>query len=188
MRDLIKRIVWGTLSLATITVSGYSNPILTKEFVDYHLKLATDEIEDEAIFQLIQENINQLKNRQTSTDSTNELIYLIEEGYKIDPFNMAKLIETLTYKDASYPASLVLVAAIKHNSPLNSDHIYQLIQTLTHAEGTNQATTVILTAIECGIKFGLKERIQLTEVSKVAHARKNVKKIRRALHEKEINS
>ncbi len=58
----------------------------------------------------------------------------------------------------------------------------------TYADASNNATTIILKAIEHGVKFGLKERVKLAEVSKVANARSNVEKIRKALHEREINS
>lgn len=176
-----------TLLLFTSSFAASNALTFSDEFYEYHLTVAVDEIEDEDIFNLIQENVNNLKDRGASDDSANELINLIEEGYRVDSFNMSKLIETLTYKDASNNATRVLIKAIEHNSSITSDHISCLIQTVAHADASNNATAVILQAIDHGIKFGPKERFHLAEVSKVVNAKKNVEKIRKALHEKQIN-
>lgn len=179
-------VLFGIIMYANSLVASHTL-ILSDEFVEYHLSAALEEIEDEDIFYLIQENVDNLKNAGTSDDSANELINLIEEGYKIDPFNMAKLIETLKHANASNNATRVIVKAIEYNSTITTDHMISLIQTLTHANASNNATTAIIKAIEHGVKFGPKERLKLAEVSKVANARSNVEKIRKALHKRETN-
>jgi hypothetical protein len=158
---------------------------LSDEFVAYHLKVAVDQIEDKDIFDLLQVNIDNLKNREASDHSANELINLINEGYKIDPFSMSKLIDTLTYKDASNNAARVIIAAIEHGSKITRDHLYSLIETIGNADASNNATTVILTAIEHGTSFSTKDMIHLAKVSLMSNAKKNIEKIRSALHKKE---
>lgn len=79
----------------------------------------------------------------------------------------------------------MIIKAIEHDSTITTDHMCSLIQTLTLANPSNNATKIILTAIDKGIKFGPKERTLLAEVSQVANARKNVEKIRKALHKRE---
>lgn len=164
-----------------------NNASISDKFIDYPL-ISVNEIEDEDIFNLIQENINNLKNRDASNDSANELINLIKEGYTIDPFNMSKLIATLTYRDASNNATMVIIKAIEYKSPITPDHLTCLIRTVAHADASNNATAVILKAIEQGITFTLKDRLLLAEISKVMNAKKNVEKIRKALHERQTNS
>jgi hypothetical protein len=100
-----------SLLLFTTPLAADNTFTPSHEFVEYHLKVAMDEV-DEGVFNLIQENVNNLKNRDASDDSANELINLIEEGFKIDPFNMAKLIGTLTFADASNNAKRVIIKAI----------------------------------------------------------------------------
>lgn len=183
----MKKIFLPTLLLFCCNVMANESMIITPEFAEYHLKAAVAEVQDEDIFNLIQENINNLKNVNITNDAANELIFLIQEGYKIDAYNMSKLIETLTWISASNNATKVMVKAIEFNSTINVDHMISLIKTLSHVSATDNATTVILKAIQHGISFGLKERLQLAEVSKMVSARKNVERIRQALHEREIN-
>lgn len=168
-------------SLAANHDSSFSD-----EFAEYHLKIAIEEVENEDVFNLIQENVKDLKNRDASDTAANELINLIHEGYKIDSFNMSKLIETLIHKDASNNAATVIIEAIEHNSPISSDHLSSLIKTLAYADASNNAAAVLFKAIEHGIEFGPKERLHLAEASKVVNAKKNVEKIRKALHERAL--
>jgi len=146
---------------------------------------AFEEIQNEDAFYLIQENVNNLQNADATNDSTRELLNLIDEGYIIDPFNMSKLIETLTHANATNNATKIIIHAIQHNSPLTPDHLSCLLNTLAHANASNNATAIILKSIELGIKFGPKERRLLAEISRIANAKKNVEKVRKALHERE---
>lgn len=157
---------------------------VSDEFLSYHLKVAVAEIEDQDVFYLIQENVANLKNCGASNAAADELINLIEEGYRIDSFNMAKLIETLVHADASNNAAKVIIKAIEHDNAITSDHMISLINTLSHANASGNATKVILQAIEHGVAFGPKERRLLAEMSNIVNAKKNVAKIRKALHER----
>jgi hypothetical protein len=100
---------------------------------------------------------------------------------------MTKLIETLTYVNASDNAKNVILKAIEYDSPLTSDHLFLLIQTLAQVNAADHATAVILKAIQCGIKFGPKERLHLAEISKIVNAKANVEIIREALHAKKTS-
>lgn len=216
-----KYLVFLTLSYIS-TVSATENLPLSEEFIDYHLRAATMEVEDDYVFFLIQENINNLDMANTCDSATKELINLIEEGYIIDALNMAKLISLLDHANPKNNATKVILKAIDHrtpinadhlnslialldhanpsdcaakilkraiecNAPINSNHLASLIKLLTHANPSNNATDVLLKAIECGVKFGPKERMLLAEASKTANALSNVEKIRKALHEQELN-
>lgn len=79
---------------------------LSDDFVRYHLQVAMEEIEDEDIFNMIHTNILNLQNANIVHDSAEALIFLIEAGHKIDPYNMALLIETLDYANALSSAAL----------------------------------------------------------------------------------
>lgn len=175
------------LLLVFSTIIADEEMIITPEFAEYHIKAAVAEIEDNDIFNLIQANIDNLKNVSAAKDATNELIFLVQEGYKIDSYNMSKLIETLTWMPASTYAANVLVKAIQYNSQITLEHMTKLIKTLDHVSATDNATTVILKAIEQGVPFGLKERCLLAEMSTMISAKKNVERIRAALHLREIN-
>lgn len=183
----MKKAFLNILLLFTASFATANASIASEEFISYHLKVATENIEDEEIFHLIQENIKNLKDRGASDTAANELINLIEEGYTIDPFNISKLIETLTYRDASNNATKVMIKAIEYDSSITSDHLFNLIQTLGYADASNNATDVILSAIKQGVKFGPKERRHLAEMSKIVNAKKNVEKIRKALHERALD-
>lgn len=202
-------------------VNATENLPLSDEFIDYHLRAATIEIEDDYIFYLLKENIDNLDSANTCNSAAKELINLIEEGYLIDALNMARLIslldhanpknnatkvilkaieyrspinaehlnsliDLLDHANPSNCAAKILMKAIEYNAPINSNHLGSLINLLTHASPSNNATAVILKAIKCGIKFGPKERMLLAEASKTANALKNVKKIRKELHEQEL--
>ncbi len=143
-----------------------------------------EEEQEEALFYLIQQNVCNLKHRGASDEAARELMNLLEEGYMIDPFNMTKLIETLTYVNASDNAKNVILKAIAYNSPLTSDHLFLLIQTLAQVNAADHATTILLKAIECGIKFRPTERLHLAELSKIVNAKPYVETIREALHAK----
>ncbi|GEM_PF-2262951 len=185
--ELSRFLLLGMLLLCS-SLAAKDSMILSDEFVAYHIGVANEEIEDEEIFYLIEELVDGLNHAGTSNYSAKELINLIEEGHKIDPFNMAKLIALLKMANASNNATWVIVTAIEHDSPITTDHMISLIETLAHANASNNATTIILKAIEHGVPFGPKERLKLAEVSKIANARSNVEKIRKALHEREVNS
>ena len=137
---------------STLTAHDYSN--FPNEFFEYHMKAAVDEIEDEDVFNLIQENVNNLKIAGVSDYAKLELINLIEEGFKIDRFNMSKLIETLQFANACNNATEVLIKAIECNSTITQDHMLCLLDTLLQANPANNATKVILKAIACDIDFG----------------------------------
>lgn len=176
----MKKLLLSTLCLFnTFIVEAYS-----PEFIEYHVRTAIEEAENEDIYLLIQQLIADLNNAGMMDYSTRELINLIDEGYKIDPFNMAKLISVLDFANPSNNATKVLIKAIETNSTITSDHFASLIKLLTHANPSNNATKVIIKAIEHGINFGPKERLLLAEAGKVANARTNVEKIRQVLHEK----
>lgn len=155
------------------------------EFIAYHISVAVNEVEDEGVFQLIQENVNNLQDCTARENATIELLHLIQEGYKIDSYNMAKLINTLTYVDASQSAKRVIIKAIEYQSLITVDHITALIKTLGNVSAAENATEILLKAIQCGISFGLKERTLLAEMSKQVSAKKNVEKIRKALRERD---
>lgn len=176
------------LMIYTASLTASHTTILSDAFVEYHLKAAVEEVEDEELFYLIQENIENLTHVDLRDISANELNNLIIEGYKIDPFNMARLIELLKHTDASKTATKLIINAIEYHSMITADHMIALIQTLPHANASDHATKIILKAIESGVKFGLKERRYLTGVSRMANARKNVEKIREALHTREMST
>lgn len=173
-----------SLFLIGTSLFAHNEIAISDEFASYHLKIAVAEIEDQDVFYLIQENVANLKICGASNAAADELIHLIEEGYKIDSFNMAKLVETLVHADASNNATKVIIKAIEHDNHITSDHLTSLINTLAHANASNNATKVLLQAIEHGIAFGPKERRLLAEMSKIVNAKKNVEKIRKALHER----
>ena len=172
------------LCLCFSSFTVHATFIPSDEFIQYHVQVAMEEVEDEDIFNLIQENVNNLDHAGTTNNSAQELIHLIEEGYKIDPFNMSKLIEILRHANASNNATTVIVKAIEYDSTITPEHLSTLIRTLGHANSCANATTIILKAIEHGVKFGPKERALLAEMSKIANARGNVEIIRKALHER----
>lgn len=155
-----------------------------QEFVDYHVQVALERIEDETIFLLIQQNIEDLQNAGLLDYAAKELIFLIEEGHKIDSYNMSKLIETIDYANPRKKATEIIIKAIEFDSEITPTHLAALIKLLTHANPTDDATKILIYAIERGIPFGAKERLLLAEASKVANARSNVEKIRKALHER----
>lgn len=169
----------------TSTLAATQSFTPSDDFYRYHIRVATQEIEDEDIFYLIEENVKDLKNVQITDYAAKELLNLIEEGFLIDPFNMAALIETLKNVSACDNATKVILKAIEYNSPITTDHMVSLIKLLGHVSATDNATKIILKAIEYGIKFGAKERIALAKMSKDVSARSNVEKIRKALHERE---
>ena len=176
--------IFGLLFWFSSTLAAYESAILSDEFAAYHLRVAVEAIENEDVFNLLQENIDNLKMCGSSNAAANELINLIEEGYAIDAFSMAKLIDTLTYANASNNAMKVIIKAIEYKSPLSPEHLSSLIQTLGYANASNNATAVLIAAINHGIPFGPKERILLAQLSTQANAKKNVEKIRKALHER----
>ncbi len=169
---------------STLVAHDYSK--FPNEFFDYHLQAAVDEIEDQDVFNLIQENVNNLKIAGVSDYAKLELLNLIEEGFKIDRFNMAKLIEVLQIANACDNATEVLIKAIEYQSVITRDHMMSLLDTLLIANPANNATKVIIKAIEEGVEFGPKERLRLAEISRTANARENVEKIRKALHERAL--
>lgn len=174
----------GMLIYATSLVANHPSTF-SDDFAEYHLSAT---VEDEDVFYLIQKNIDNLKNAGTSDDPANELINLMEEGYKIDPVNMIKLIETLQWANASNNAKEVIIMAIEYHSPITTEHMIDLIQTLAHANASDNAAAIVLKAIEYGVPFGPKERLMLAEVSEAANARSNVERIRQALHERAFTS
>lgn len=154
------------------------------EFIDYHMKVAVEGV-DEDVFNLIKENVKNLENVNVTTFSANELINLIDEGYSIDPYNMASLIELLTwYSTVSNNAASVIIRAIENESVLNQDHKLVLIKHLAHVNARNNATEILIRSIQLNIKFTIKERAMLAELSRNVNAKASVEKIREALHKK----
>lgn len=166
-------------SLASNNAYSFSD-----EFINYHMKVAIESV-DEDVFKLIKENVKNLEDVNVTTYAANELINLIDEGYSIDPYNMASLIEKLTwYSTVSANAARVILKAIENDSILNQDHKLVLIKHLAHVNARNNATEILLRSIQLNIKFTIKERALLAELSRDVNAKASVERIREALHEK----
>ncbi len=110
MGFILKKMLIFSLILFTNCLTAIETSILSDEFVAYHLKAAVEDIEDEDIFNLIAINVENLKYCGTTKSAANELINLIEEGYKIDAFNMAKLIDILQIANALKNTTKTLIA------------------------------------------------------------------------------
>lgn len=121
---------------------------LSEEFVEYHLRAATTEVEDDYVFYLLQENIDNLDIANTCDSAAKELINLIEEGYIIDALNMAKLISLLDHANPKNNATKVILKAIEHRTPINADHLNSLITLLDHANPSDCAAKILMNAIE----------------------------------------
>jgi hypothetical protein len=98
--------------------------------------------------------------------------------------HISSLIVLLDHANPRNNVTKILLQAITFKIPLNEKHVAALIAFLGNANPSDSATTILLKAIECGISFGPKERFLLAEASKIANARNNVEKIRKALHDK----
>lgn len=184
----MKKFVLSGMLLASSILSATDSSIFTEEFIQYHVNVGMHEVEDPDLYRLINENVKNLEHKGASNQAANELINLIEEGFKIDSFNMALLIETLNYKDASNNALKVILKAIEYHNFITSDHVRLLIDLLDHVNAANNATTVLLKAIEHGVPFSVKDRLHLADLSKHANAKGHVEKVRKALHERELRN
>lgn len=187
MINIKKGFLLGLLACSTYLTATPSSD-LSDHFVAYHMNPFMEDIEDEDAFELIQELVNELEYASLTDTAADELMNLIEEGYRIDSGSMHSLIDALQKAIALSNAKKVIIKAIEYKSPLNTDHIVSLIQTLTYANPTNSATEILLKAIECNVPFRMKARLELAQASKCANARSNVKKIRKALHKRESSS
>lgn len=105
-------------------------------------------VEDDYVFYLIQENIDNLDIANTSDSAAKELISLIEEGYMIDALNMAKLISLLDHANPKNNATKVILKAIENRTPINADHLSSLITLLDYANPSDCAAKILMKAIE----------------------------------------
>lgn len=178
----MKKAIFTLLMLSTFASNNAFS--FSDEFINYHMNAAIEGV-DEDVFNLIKENVKNLENVNVTTYSANELIILIDEGYSIDPYNMASLIELLTwYATVSNNAANVIIKAIENESVLSQDHRLTLIKHLAHVNARNNATKILIRSIQLNIKFTLKERAMLAELSRDVSAKSSVEKIRQALQEK----
>lgn len=181
----MKKAIFSLLLLSTFASNSAFS--FSDEFINYHISAAVEGV-DEDVFNLIKENVKNLENVNVTTFAANELVNLIDEGYSIDPYNMASLIELLTwYSTVSNNAASVIIKAIENDSVLNQDHKLTLIKHLAHVNARNNATEILIRSIQLNIKFTLKERAMLAELSRNVSAKGSVERIREALHEKASN-
>lgn len=130
------------------SVCATENLPLSEEFVEYHLRAATTEVEDDYVFYLLQENIDDLDRANTCDSAARELINLIEEGCLIDALNLARLISLLDHANPQNNATKVILKAIEHRTPINADHLNSLITLLDHANPSDCAAKILMKAIE----------------------------------------
>lgn len=121
---------------------------LFEEFIDYHLRAASIEVQDDNVFYLLRENIDNLDIANTCDSAAKELINLIEEGYIIDALNMAKLISLLDHANSKNHTTKVILKAIEYRTPINTDHLNSLIILLNHANPSDCAAKILIKAIE----------------------------------------
>jgi hypothetical protein len=128
--------------------------------------------------------IELLDHASPCNNATKVIFKAIECQSPITADHISSLILLLQHANPRSNVTKILVKMIQSNIPFNEKHLGNLITLLTFANPSNSATTILLTAIECKVKFGPKERFLLAEASKVANARSNVEKVRKALHDR----
>lgn len=117
-------------------------------------------------------------------NATTVILRAIEYRVPFTAEHITFLIMLLDHANPRGNVTKILTKAIVCKVSLNQKHLAALIALLARANPSDSATAVLLKAIECDVKFGPKERFFLAETSKMAGARTNVEKVRKALHDK----
>ncbi len=133
--------------------------------VDYCIE---QQIADEEAFNLIQTNILNLRNANIVRDSAEELIFLLKEGYRIDPYNMTLLIETLDHANALPSAAQVINVSIEEGDMITESHLMTLIDMLKHANPASRVEEILTKCIAHGVPFRVEHRLAL--IYSLAHA------------------